>query len=210
MIEVIIPALNEAKSIHHIVRACLGAPSIWQVHVAVDDATTDDTADVAYEAGAIIHRHPGLKGKGQLIKHVIPSTGTARIMLCDADYTRFSSHIAEMTTAIHHPYDQMRIIVAKHPSAAQWKVGGAPFPFYPSAWGVNSGLRSFPRDMVKGLDLHGYLTETQLNQAAARYGVEVVQIYESAFEQPLRFSQGRLQAMEEDRQWGIANGVLHG
>jgi glycosyltransferase involved in cell wall biosynthesis len=209
MIEVIIPALNEAHSIDHIVRACLHAPSVWQVHVAVDDMTTDDTADVANAAGAIVHRHPGVIGKGQLIKRVIPETGTARIMLCDADYTRFSPHIAEMATAIHHPYDTMRIIVARHPTPAQWKAGDAPFPFYASAWGVNSGLRSFPRSLAVDLDLHGYLVETQLNQAARLHGVQIEQIYESALEQPLRFSDRRLEAMETDRLWGIANGVLH-
>jgi hypothetical protein len=177
--------------------------------VAVDDMTTDSTDDVAYEAGAIVHRHPGIIGKGQLIKRVIPDTGTARIMLCDADYTRFSPHIAEMTTAIHHPFDTMRIIVARHPTPAQWKVGGAPFPFYASAWGVNSGLRSFPRGLAVDLDLHGYLVETQLNQAAQTRGVLVEQIYESALVQPLRFSERRLEAMEADRLWGLANGVLH-
>jgi glycosyltransferase involved in cell wall biosynthesis len=208
MIEVIIPALNEAYTIDHIVRACLHAPSIHMVHVAVDDMTTDTTADIAYQAGAQVHRHPGIIGKGQLINMVISQTASQRIMLCDADYLRFSPHIAEMATAIHHPHDVMRIVVPRMPSPAQWKVGGAPFPFYASAWGVNSGLRSFPRHLADGLDLHGYLVETQLNQAAHKDGMTIDQIYETAFVQPLRFTKRRLEAMETDRQWGIANGVL--
>jgi glycosyltransferase involved in cell wall biosynthesis len=210
MIEVIIPALNEARSIDHIVRACQHAPSIYLVHVAVDDRTTDNTADVAYEAGALVHRHPGIIGKGQLIKATIPETATARVMLCDADYTRFSPHIAEMTTAIHHPYDVMRIMVPKHPTPQEWNNGKAPFPFYKEAWGMNSGLRSFPRTLAENLDLHGYLVETQLNQAAQEHGVVIDQIYETAFVQPLRFTERRLEAMETDRAWGIANGVLRG
>ena len=209
MIEVIIPALNEASTIDHIVRACLHAPSIWQVHLAVDDRTTDDTVDIAHEAGGIIHRHPGITGKGQLIKMVYPETATARIMLCDADYTRFSPHIAEMATAIHHPIDVMRSMVPRMPTPSEWTRSNAAFPFYSSAWGVNSGLRSFPRFLAAELDLHGYLVETQLNQEAQFREVAIEQIYESAFVQPLRFTKARLEAMEADRQWGLAHGVLH-
>jgi glycosyltransferase involved in cell wall biosynthesis len=209
MIEVIIPALNESTTIRHIISACLHAPSIWQVHVAVDDKTTDNTDDIAFEAGAIVHRHPGVMGKAQLIKMVLPETSTARVMLCDGDYTRFSPHIAEVTTAIHHPFDTMRIIVPKMPTAAQWQIGNAPFPFHPDAWSVNSGLRSFPRQLAEELDLHGYLVETQLNQAAESHAVTVERLYEPGFVQPLRFSERRIEAMEADRAWGLANGVLH-
>jgi hypothetical protein len=95
------------------------------------------------------------------------------------------------------------------PTPAEWKAGGAPFPFKRGAWGVNSGLRSFPKFLLDDIELHGYLVETQLNQAAERHDVQIEQLYEPSFIQPLRFSERRLQAMEEDRAWGVANGVLH-
>ena len=209
MIEVIIPALNEEKTIHHIVRACLHAPSISVVHVMIDADTTDNTYEEARTAGASVNRFHGVKGKGQLINYVAQVVQTPRVMLCDGDYTRFSPHIAEIATAIHHSNDTMRIIVPRMPTPAQWKVGGAPFPFNPGAWGVNSGLRSFPKFLLDDITLHGYLVETQLNQAAGTRGVIIEQLYEPSFVQPLRFSQRRLEAMEADRAWGVANGILN-
>jgi glycosyltransferase involved in cell wall biosynthesis len=210
MIEVIIPALNERSTIRHIVRACQHAPSVYIVHVVVDDATTDDTAKIAYEAGAEVHGSPGVAGKGQLIDYVLPLIGTERVMLCDGDYTRFSPHIAELAAGANLPEKTMRIMVPKYPSLPEWQTGGAPFPFYSSAWGVNSGLRSFPTWLAGGMDkeLHGYLVETQLNKEAMTHGVAIEQLYEPSFVQPLRFSARRLEAMETDRQWGLAHGVL--
>jgi hypothetical protein len=210
MIEVIIPALNEEKTIHHIVAACLHAPSISAVHVMVDAKTTDHTAREADSAGAYVNQFHGVSGKGQLISYVAQVVQSPRIMLCDGDYTRFSPHIAEIATAIHHPYDTMRIIVPRHPTQEQWKTGDAPFPFDPGAWGVNSGLRSFPKFLLDNIELHGYLTETQLNREAVSRGVVIERLYEPSLVQPLRFSQRRLEAMEEDRAWGVANGILNG
>jgi hypothetical protein len=210
MIEVIIPALNEAKTIHHIVRACLHAPSISVVHVMVDAMTTDRTAEKAHLAGAIVNDGHGISGKGQLISYVAQVVQSPRIMLCDGDYTHFSPHIAEIATAIHHPNDTMRIIVPRIPTASEWEWGGAPFPFNPAAWGVNSGLRSFPKFLLDNIELHGYLTETQLNREAGTRGIIIERIYEPSFIQPLRFSQRRLEVMEEDRAWGVANGILNG
>jgi hypothetical protein len=210
MIEVIIPALNEETTIYHIVASCLRAPSISVVHVMVDAKTTDGTAGAALSAGAVVNRFHGVSGKGQLISYVAQVVQSPRIMLCDGDYTRFSPHIAEIATAIHHSNDTMRIIVPRPPTPAQWKAGGAPFPFNPGAWGVNSGLRSFPKFLLDNIELHGYLTETQLNREAGSRGVIIEQLYEPSFIQPLRFSQRRLEAMEEDRAWGVANGILNG
>jgi glycosyltransferase involved in cell wall biosynthesis len=208
MLEVVIPAYNEEKTIRHIVAACLHAPSIHRVHVVIDNKTTDDTASAALSGGANIYRYHGLEGKGQLLKYGLQFVETQRVMFCDGDYTRFSPHIAEVTTAIHST-DTMRIVVPKMPTPAEWEKDGPPFGFNPGAWSMNSGLRSLPRHMVDDLDLYGYLTETQLNQAAGTRGITITHLYEPAFVQPLRFSEARLQAMETDRQWGMANGVLH-
>ena len=209
MIEVIIPALNEEVTIHHIVSACLRAPSISVVHVMVDAKTTDNTAGEAHLAGAIVNTGHGISGKGQLISYVAQVVQTPRIMLCDGDYISFSPHVAEIA-AIHRPNDTMRIIVPRMPTASAWARGGAPFPFNPGAWSVNSGLRSFPKFLLDNIELHGYLTETQLNREAGSRGVIIEQIYAPSFIQPLRFSRRRLEAMEEDRAWGVANGILNG
>ena len=61
MILVGIPALNESKNIGKVVRGCL--PYVDKVLV-IDDGSRDDTAKVAFEAGATVISHPQNMGMG--------------------------------------------------------------------------------------------------------------------------------------------------
>lgn len=210
--DVVIPALNEEQNIGRIVSVFKDHPQVSNVFVIVDDATTDYTTEVAYEAGATCHRLTGVTGKGQLLQWGITLTKTPRIIFSDGDYTRFASIAVDYLFTIWEPYS-MRLVVPRYPSAREWKNGGLNVPFTDYAWSVNTGLRSFPRDLVvskegKIIDLHGYLVETQLNQWAKMRDYPIVPIYCPSVHAPLRFTKRRLEAMEADRRWGLENGVF--
>jgi glycosyltransferase involved in cell wall biosynthesis len=67
-VTVIIPALNEEATVAGVVRGCLEAlpPDRFDVSVlVVDDGSTDRTADVAREAGAVVVSHPSNMGVGR-------------------------------------------------------------------------------------------------------------------------------------------------
>ena len=53
MLSVIIPALNEEKTIGQVIRFCFSEPGVSEV-IVVDDRSEDETVSVAKEAGAKI------------------------------------------------------------------------------------------------------------------------------------------------------------
>lgn len=85
--QIVIPALNAARSVGDVIRGCLehgrGIPV-----VVVDDGSTDGTGDAAREAGAVVLVHAKNLGKGAALKtgfrHGLESEIDAVITL-DAD-----------------------------------------------------------------------------------------------------------------------------
>ena len=69
MISVIIPALNEEKTIGSVVKFCLADPLVSEV-IVVDDRSTDHTADKAIKSGAKVILSD-VRGKGISMKEGI-------------------------------------------------------------------------------------------------------------------------------------------
>lgn len=206
-LDVIIPCLNEEKTIYNIVHTFKQHARIGNVIVMIDDATKDNTESEAKLAGAETLRLNGITGKGQLIRWgTVGMSDVERVILSDGDYMRINKHVVEMVSSPQ--VDCMRVIVPRFPGAARWNASGFPRPFDASAWAVNSGLRSVPFCLIQGQVLHGYLTETQLNKKAREEGIDIELIQVDSLIAPLRFTDKRLAAMEEDRQWGLDHGVF--
>lgn len=209
--DVIIPCLNEQSTISHIVERFIWHRLIQDVHVMVDDATIDNTYHKARQFGACAHRIAGVKGKGQLVASVLPFIQTDRVILCDGDYTNLNAHAIDLVCAATSPPNTMRIVSPRSPTRQEWKQNGIPeVPYKPSMWVMTSGFRSLPASLLKKTrqQLHGYLLEIQLNNAARTLGYPIETVIEPSLRAPLRFTPRRLQAMEEDRQWAIENGVF--
>lgn len=80
---VVIPCLNEEKTIAHVIREIpRSIPGIGRVDVAVvDDGSTDATAELAQEAGAIVLKHSRNRGVGAAFR-----TGLRHARVNDYDY----------------------------------------------------------------------------------------------------------------------------
>lgn len=204
--EVIIPALNEEKTIYNIVHTFKAHQRIGNVIVMIDDKTNDNTESEARLAGAETLRLNGITGKGQLIRWGTVGMDEERVILSDGDYTRINKHVVEMVSSPQ--VTGMRVIVPRFPGVARWNASGFPAPFDATAWAVNSGLRNVPFKLIEGQVLHGYLTETQLNKKAQEEGIQIELIQVDSLIAPLRFTDARLNAMEDDRKWGFEHGVL--
>lgn len=83
MISVIIPALNEEKTIGNVVRFCLADPLVAEV-IVVDDRSTDQTAQVAFTNGAKVIVSD-VRGKGISMKDGIRQAYNDLIVFLDAD-----------------------------------------------------------------------------------------------------------------------------
>jgi glycosyltransferase involved in cell wall biosynthesis len=97
---VIVPALNEAATVGAVVGA-IRSSSEWDVLV-VDDGSVDDTAKVAWAAGAAVAVHPINLGVGAAIRtgfRVAAARGYRTVVQVDAD----GQHDVESVAAILAP-----------------------------------------------------------------------------------------------------------
>lgn len=83
MVTIIIPTLNEAKTIGQIVRFCVGNTLVSEV-IVVDDNSEDDTVMIASEAGATII-NSAARGKGISMKEGVQSATNEIILFLDGD-----------------------------------------------------------------------------------------------------------------------------
>lgn len=83
-ISVILPAYNETKSIGEVVQSIKRHVPGCEILV-IDDASTDDTSEVAKEAGAQVFSHPYNIGNGGAVKTGIRKATGDKIVLIDGD-----------------------------------------------------------------------------------------------------------------------------
>jgi len=83
-ISVIIPAKNEGKNIDRLISNLKQLYPSFEI-IVIDDGSTDDTADVAQNAGAKVYRHPYNMGNGAAIKSGIRTASGDLLVFMDAD-----------------------------------------------------------------------------------------------------------------------------
>lgn len=83
MLTVIIPALNEEKTIRQVVNYCLSEPNVTEV-IVVDDKSEDNTQAIAKQAGATVIISAS-RGKGISMKEGIDASTNDIILFLDAD-----------------------------------------------------------------------------------------------------------------------------
>ena len=83
-VSVIIPAYNEEKTVANVVKVVKSLNYIEEV-IVVDDGSTDQTAQLALEAGATVINHIKNRGKGAAIKTGFKSSKGEIVVFIDAD-----------------------------------------------------------------------------------------------------------------------------
>ncbi len=83
MLTVIIPALNEERTIGQVVKYCLSEPAVSEV-IVVDDKSEDNTIAIARQTGANVIIS-ALRGKGISMKEGIEASTNEFIVFLDAD-----------------------------------------------------------------------------------------------------------------------------
>lgn len=198
MTDVVIPAWNEESTLPAILRVLTTHDAIGRVIVVVDEETTDETAMKAKEHTPFVI-NSGEHGKGQNVLLGMGLVQTDHVLFCDADYSHLThKHVDIMLNG--RGYEWLTIGVPEFPVDVPANVI--------SAWPWVSGIRIMPTSLPNALDLHGYLTEVQINRYAREHQYHTAFKFLPGLWSPFLMTPRRVQERERDRRWGQERGLL--
>jgi glycosyltransferase involved in cell wall biosynthesis len=163
----VIPAYNEAETVGEVVGAARRARHISEV-VAVDNASTDDTAAVAAQAGARVVSCFD-SGKGQAMAAGVAATGAEVIVFLDADLVGLQpEHVDRLAVTVLEGRAAM--------ACGLFDRGPVLNPVFLHGLPVLTGQRALSRWLFERLDhthRRGYKVEAALNTLCSELGVRV-------------------------------------
>jgi glycosyltransferase involved in cell wall biosynthesis len=202
-IDVVIPARNAAETIGDVVEAFAEHPVIGRIIVVINppNVSTALALKALHYTNHIYAIQMYADGKGQAVKRGLEYVVTPHVIFCDADITGFTSdHVSALIGGAMTGEDSMVVGVPDIPDNLPEKRLWS-FPWV-------SGQRCVPTRLVRPLNLHGYLMETQINCANGHAGwpVHFEPLY--GCKSPFRMTEERIAAMMEDARWGKERGIL--
>ncbi|NID15777.1 glycosyltransferase family 2 protein [Luteibacter yeojuensis] len=172
-VAVLIPCFNEELAIAEVVRDFRAALPEARIHV-FDNASTDRTAEIAREAGAIV-RTVGLRGKGNVVRRMFADVDAEVYVLVDGDATYDAASAPAMIERLLHDGSDMLVGVRKDDNLAgayrsghrlgnRMLTGCVAMIFGGAFTDMLSGYRVFTRRYVKSFPAlsAGFETETEL------------------------------------------------
>ncbi|MBW2614754.1 MAG: glycosyltransferase family 2 protein [Deltaproteobacteria bacterium] len=113
-VSIIIPAYNEAQTVGDVVRGIRSLYPDFEI-IVINDGSTDDTGEVAKDAGAIVYSHPYNIGNGAAIKSGIRIASGDILVFMDGDGQHDPGDIEKLIE--HFPYYDM--VVGARPKGYQ-------------------------------------------------------------------------------------------
>lgn len=151
----VIPAYNEQSTVGKVVRAARSCPFVREV-IVVSDGSTDETPQVARQAGARVIELDANQGKGAAIKAGVEATEAAVVVFLDADLLGLSGdHVRRLVEPVLHGEADMTIGLFGH-GRVMTDLALMIAPYL-------SGQRALRKEVIRGLPHLDVL----------RYGVEV-------------------------------------
>lgn len=186
-IAVLIPCLNEALSIHKVVTEFRQELPSAEIYV-FDNDSTDDTARIAMEAGAIVFKETR-RGKGYVVQSMFQQVEADVYVLVDGDDTYPPQAVHRLLAPVLA--DEMDMVVGSRlqPECqsqfnALNRLGNCFFAqtlnllFGTHLTDILSGYRAFSRRFVKGISLFsgGFEIETELTVKAIQRGYRILEL----------------------------------
>ncbi|GAA1689134.1 glycosyltransferase family 2 protein [Microbacterium sediminicola] len=185
-IAAIVPCYNEALSVAKVVNDLRNAVPGIQVYV-YDNNSSDGTADIAREAGAIV-RHEYMRGKGNVVRRAFADVDADIYVLIDGDDTYDADSLPAMIEALQSgPFDHVLGVRREQTTSAYrpgHELGNRGFNWFVSrVFGSEvsdmlSGYRVFSRRFVKSFPAlsREFEIETELTVHAMSLRVPQVEV----------------------------------
>lgn len=190
-VAIVIPAHNEEQAIGDVLEQINAAELLGLTEIiVVDDGSSDNTAEIAEQAGARVVRHPTNRGYGAALKTGIRAAGARFVLTMDADGQHRAEDVAKLCSMAAG--DSVPECVIGNRTALVhsplWRMPGkwflklmAQFLTQKKVPDLNSGLRLVRRDIaLKYINLcpQGFSFSTTITMAllSRGYGVEFVPI----------------------------------
>ncbi len=184
-IAVLIPCLNEERTIEKVVKEFREQLPEAAIHV-FDNDSTDATRQIALDAGAIVHR-VALRGKGNVVQHMFRAVDADICIMVDGDDTYPAEAVHDLMADVAD--DQADMVVGSRFLAPDSsfrvlnRLGNQLFLllinklYGARLTDVLSGYRVMNRRFVKGLPLGspGFEIETELTIRSLERGFRVVE-----------------------------------
>ncbi len=193
-IAVLIPCYNEAATIAAVVKQAKAALPDATVYV-YDNNSTDETADIAERAGAVV-RPVLARGKGSVVRQMFNDIDADIYIMADGDATYDLSRAPDLIRELTEKKLQMVVGTRVHADKAAYRSGHSfgnkaltglvRFLFKTRTRDMLSGFRAFTQEFVKSFPAqsNGFELETELTVFAARNKLPVGEIKTAYFARP--------------------------
>lgn len=185
-VAVVVPCYNEALTIARIVRdfrACLPHAQIY----VFDNNSTDNTGQIAREAGAIV-RNVSMQGKGSVVRRMFADVEADAYVMVDGDGTYDAGAAPRLVDRLLH--EGLDMVVGSridteqaayrfgHRAGNSLLTGVVSFIFGRTFTDILSGYRVFSRRYVKSFAAHssGFEIETELTVHALELRMPVAEV----------------------------------
>lgn len=164
VVDVVIPARDEAPTVAANVEAAIGCRYVREV-IVVDDGSTDDTAKLAANAGARVASRPGVSGsKAHAMRAGVEASDATHILFVDADCIGLrSEHLDAICEPVLNGEAEMSFMAFDYSWLNPLVLRGPPL----------SGERIIPRwvwDAIPPDKLNGYTIEIRINEIISEGG----------------------------------------
>jgi glycosyltransferase involved in cell wall biosynthesis len=189
-VSVIIPAFNEAENLGRVIRQIADLYPDFEI-IVVNDGSTDETASVARDSGAIVYSHPYNIGNGAAIKSGIRIASGGILVFMDGD----GQHSPEDIEALlaHFPDYDMVVGARGKDHHASWSrsLGNRIYNRFASyvakfpVMDLTSGFRAIKADLARNLlyllpNTYSYPTTITLGVLRSGRSVKYVPIHAEA------------------------------
>jgi glycosyltransferase involved in cell wall biosynthesis len=194
-LSIIIPCLNEERTIGACVRSCRAAfqrEAIDGEVVVIDNGSTDSTSSVAQKENARVVLHT-IRGYGSALMRGITESKGRYIIMADGDDTYEFSAIGKFLAVLHGGVDLVmgtRFKGTMDHDAMPWlhRYFGTPFLtavlnalFRTSLTDINCGMRGFSKEAVEKLRLERpgmeFAAEMIIKAAALNFRIEEISVH---------------------------------